>query len=56
MRVLVAKNDPLPENQELAVKLWQELALEIIPGLMEMILNDVGHPVGKVKLRLMKKP
>jgi len=49
MRVLVAKNDPLPENQELAVKLWQELALEIIPGLMEMILNDVGHPVGKVR-------
>ena len=47
-RVFVARCDPLPENQALATQLWGELGLDVIPGLMEMVLEDVGHPVGKV--------
>ena len=47
-RVFIAKCDPLPENQALATQLWGELGLDVIPGLMEMVLEDVGHPVGKV--------
>ena len=48
-RVWVARCDPLAENRTLADQLWQELGLETYPDLATEMLNDVAHPVDKVR-------
>ncbi len=49
-RCWVARSDPLPENQTLADQLWEAAELSAVPGRLTMlVLEDVAHPVGKVR-------
>jgi hypothetical protein len=49
-RCWVARADPLPENRTLADQLWEAAHLSAVPGRLTMlVLDDVAHPVGKVR-------